>query len=699
MVATSQSSDTDPWNSGHDPWARRPHSKRHGSSHQWPAEKYSRGNGGGKGGSFGSGGKGPKGRGVSGGHARSSDGTGGSPSNDVGEVKATWFKQSQQQQQQLKNWYVPLDQLDEPEPQLRVSSGMGRGRLATNPGWIQNPSIHDNLLTPEARNVTPALWLGSDLDDATSDDEELDAEWDTRTLNGTWKKFGSVPQSYADKYGKTIFLPGPVPRDLREQLCEFVAASTNGKLVESRSFVVTEELVGPKARAEAPVLPVSSMVDWAEARCAAQREQQRRQQPYDQQQQQEDVGARVIGVGSPELELCKVVQDTVAGEAGLDHGFVLGVITAWCRHLPLVLKPDHIMLLILQAISRHVNDQPEDLRSRLMTHTGKITLEVEVDAGVGHDMMAPKFINAFAEKVHNFATPAATRAFAMPFSTATETDKLAANIALMDANKHFFEFSYGPFCGFPTITLMGNTEDWRQLRTQAEEAIKALTSFDFAFKWLPALLPVLDRFVSASLGEPVDACFWNAMCKRCGIREPVYSLAKHIGYNGWIQVFFPSLQGESNPLCVPYSSSHAYATSGLRDFFLEIRAAEENLGKFVPADAMPSGLGAVPLVEFECGFNGVGSSMVALLVSHRILSPKLCVRLFLGTLKRFKCWKHALCTLLQRGYLECYSCLALMLHLSAKASSCCTATTSITREAILTLSIIIRIDDNNCSNH
>merc|ERR1711884_1023900 len=104
---------------------------------------------------------------------------------------------------------------------------------------------------------------------------------------------------------------------------------------------------------------------------------------------------------------------------------------------------------------------------------------------------------------------------------------------MMDAMQHFFRFSYAPRCGFPSVTLLGTVDDWQSVRRNAEEAIKFLTLFDFAFAWLPALLPILDRFVAAAKGEAVDACFWNAMCKRCGIHDPLYRRASDIGYNGW----------------------------------------------------------------------------------------------------------------------------------------------------------------------
>merc|ERR1712178_270376 len=61
------------------------------------------------------------------------------------------------------------------------------------------------------------------------------------------------------------------------------------------------------------------------------------------------------------------------------HGFISAIITAWSEHLPLVLKPEHIWLLILQGIRAHVDADPEGARDRFVGFQGKKTLEIRRD--------------------------------------------------------------------------------------------------------------------------------------------------------------------------------------------------------------------------------------------------------------------------------------------------------------------------------
>merc|ERR1712150_28966 len=80
--------------------------------------------------------------------------------------------------------------------------------------------------------------------------------------------------------------------------------------------------------------------------------------------------------------------------------------------------------------------------------------------------------------------------------------------------------------------------------------------------------------------------------------------AQAVGYNGWLHVFFPSIGGQRNPLCVPYSTTQAYVTAGLKDFFLEVGPGradveEESDCVTIPAEGIPCGLGRVPLVEIR----------------------------------------------------------------------------------------------------
>ena len=61
------------------------------------------------------------------------------------------------------------------------------------------------------------------------------------------------------------------------------------------------------------------------------------------------------------------------------NGFVSAAVAAFANHFPLQLRPQHIHLLILQAIAQHVDSQPEALRSKWVKHADKTELVVQRD--------------------------------------------------------------------------------------------------------------------------------------------------------------------------------------------------------------------------------------------------------------------------------------------------------------------------------
>merc|ERR1712107_965196 len=159
-----------------------------------------------------------------------------------------------------------------------------------------------------------------------------------------------------------------------------------------------------------------------------------------------------------------------------DHGFIAAIITAWSEHLPLVLKPEHIWLLILQGIRSQVDADPEGLRDRFVEFRGKKTLTVvrnEFVKGSGTNDWGGA-IDDFGELLDKHVRPEPRAVFGVQFSTGTCSDSLCARLTAMAMCKHFFDYRCMTKCGFPTVTLLGGLEEWQQLRQKAEDAITSL---------------------------------------------------------------------------------------------------------------------------------------------------------------------------------------------------------------------------------
>ena len=244
----------------------------------------------------------------------------------------------------------------------------------------------------------------------------------------------------------------------------------------------------------------------------------------------------IIGTTPNSLESWS--QDTpelVAGSSTL-HPFLSAVTTAYDNHLPIVLSPDMIWLQILQGLASHVTANAEKLRHHFVSHEGKKLIEIKRDEFVKGN---PKndWEGAFAEfstKMRGHIGADTHDLIASGYSTTGPVEQAAMNVALMDAMQSYFVYAMTTECGFPSVTLEGSQDDWRDLRSRAAK----LSAYDLDW-WIKPLLPVLDQFLETAAGKP-DKDFW------CNF----YKL-QHVGsgtayIHGHINVFFPYF-GKSAP--------------------------------------------------------------------------------------------------------------------------------------------------------
>merc|ERR1712178_460752 len=134
----------------------------------------------------------------------------------------------------------------------------------------------------------------------------------------------------------------------------------------------------------------------------------------------------------------------------------------------------------------------------------------------------------FSEQIKKNSVPGTVDLIESDFSTTGPVERIVSHITLMDAVQHYFTYTMCCGCGFPSITLTGNTTDWEKIRVKAE----MLRKFDLDW-WLDGLLPALDQFVAAAHGRP-DLDFWRSLCMiNTGTSFPVYE-----PLTGWVQVFF-----------------------------------------------------------------------------------------------------------------------------------------------------------------
>jgi hypothetical protein len=284
------------------------------------------------------------------------------------------------------------------------------------------------------------------------------------------------------------------------------------------------------------------------------------------------------------------------------HPVIVALQRGFMQHRPLCLSPDMIWLLICQGVAHHVNVHAETLRPRLVRHRGKAQIKVRRNDFIKGSPENPwgEVIDEFSARLREHIGP--THDLFVPrFSTTGPTERIAAEIVLLNAMQNYFEYVLRTLCGIPAITLEGTAEDWQALAERAG----AFAEFDLEW-WLTPLQPILQEFIATARGE-VRRPFWESIYK-------FGSFSGGAAITGWITAFFPYFtdqQGnatERNPWLAQGGPKLEMLLAGEWD--------QERLDLGGPSPgAFPSGLARTPFVwkylkqefdmEFVGGFVGI----------------------------------------------------------------------------------------------
>jgi hypothetical protein len=169
----------------------------------------------------------------------------------------------------------------------------------------------------------------------------------------------------------------------------------------------------------------------------------------------------------------------------------------------------------------------------MVSHEGQKQLEIDGTSvgarGTGFEDTFDKIVPALSEMIRENTKLDILSWITPSFSTTTPTDHRFCLISLMSIVKSYFTYKCGFECGFPSITLAGNKNDWSMLITK----VHSMQTFedDTLTTWSQTMIHVLENFVGVFNGQ-VDEEFWqSAILKAYG------SGASDI--RGWILAFYP----------------------------------------------------------------------------------------------------------------------------------------------------------------
>lgn len=224
---------------------------------------------------------------------------------------------------------------------------------------------------------------------------------------------------------------------------------------------------------------------------------------------------------------------TVLGEQHISpstNGLVLAALDAYSAHHHLTIRPEDIWFAILTQLSFYINAHAEELRYFFVDHEGQEELVVEM-VGTRHTVDFGSFAQQMANLLGKKVKDPELRDWVMPdFSTTTDEDRAVGAILFMGAMQKYFSYECVTMCGIPSVTLLGDVEDWEKMLAKVD-LIERLGEEPALFA---ARLRVILEYMVLSFREPesVDVVeFWNKIIHRHsrGSGHPYIS--------GWMAVF------------------------------------------------------------------------------------------------------------------------------------------------------------------
>jgi len=244
------------------------------------------------------------------------------------------------------------------------------------------------------------------------------------------------------------------------------------------------------------------------------------------------------------------------------HNLISAINTAYAHHLPLLLSPDMLWLTIGQGLSTHITNNAEQLRHQFVNFEGKREIIVYENSFVkGGQNDWPHMFGQFSDGIAEYIGKKRDL-IVNSFSTTGPVELAASEIVLMEAMSKYFDYTCRTLCGIPSITLLGEVEDWENILHR----VRNITEFDLSW-WVKVLEPIAQEFVNAAKGN-ANTSFWQNIYKEHGGSGGPY-------ISGWITRLFP------------YLNSRGQAT--IRNEF----------NHDLTSDSAPMGMSKVPF-KWEC---------------------------------------------------------------------------------------------------
>lgn len=241
-----------------------------------------------------------------------------------------------------------------------------------------------------------------------------------------------------------------------------------------------------------------------------------------------------------------------------ENHFFNAIIHSYNQHLPPVVRPDDLAIMLVLTVAKAIDLNPNDLKSAFFTppktkskdddgSSPSPYLEVWQDGGALWDIFFSKMVQKIKNNVTERGQKILNSFDCSNYSTSSIISECVANIQIMSVMKNYFSYGMMLGCGIPEVVLLGSVEDWNKLEMNYKNLKEHLPELNWWYRWLDIVIDMLINMRRLKPeGDPQSNIVkssqvpneYKEIWKRVVCRVPQGSGGQsHLG--GWIHILAP----------------------------------------------------------------------------------------------------------------------------------------------------------------
>lgn len=255
----------------------------------------------------------------------------------------------------------------------------------------------------------------------------------------------------------------------------------------------------------------------------------------------------------------------------------------FAEHLPLGIRPECLMWMVLHEIGVTVKQNPEVYRSLFTTSAEKRVIDLQVNDLDIHEFNQGEVWVSGIRQMHDKlrgAMPSDLMDHLMPkISTHDLDSETASMVAVLDAATPYFDYLMRTCCGIPSIRLFGQPEDYDNIVRACEQLSERFAAH--LSEYFTHLLPVLKEIADTATGrKQPDNGFWSSIYNH-------YSGSGRDDMDGWITAF----------VNYRFVGGNYHAKSAqLYDWRANLEHGKATYGRGIHREDIPNHLSCVPFI-------------------------------------------------------------------------------------------------------